>query len=161
MLAPAQGLVTAVAGNGSIGFSGDGGPATSATLGLPNGLAADSAGNFYIVDAINNRIRKVDTSGIIRTVAGNGFPLFSGDGGPATSAGFALGGTAVHQGVAVDHAGNIYFTDADDNRIRKVDTERHHHDVRGRGKPGQLGFFRRWRTRRGCEAVGTIRRRGG
>ena len=140
LLAQAQGLITAVAGNGSIGFSGDGGPATSATLGLPNGLGADSAGNFYIVDALNNRIRKVDASGIIRTVAGNGFPLFSGDGGLATSAGFALGGTAVHQGVALDQAGNIYFTDADDNRIRKVDTNGIITTFAGAGNLGTSGF---------------------
>ena len=140
LLAPAQGLITAVAGNGSIGFSGDGGPATSATLGLPNGLGADSAGNFYIVDALNNRIRKVDTSGIIRTVAGDGIPLMSGDGGLATSAGIALGGTAVHQGVVVDHAGNIYFTDSDDNRIRKVDTSGIITTVAGAGTLGTSGF---------------------
>lgn len=135
-----QGIITVVAGNGSIGFSGDGGPATSATLGLPNGLEADSAGNFYIVDALNNRIRKVDTSGIIRTVAGNGLPLFSGDGGPATSAGFSIVGTAIHQGVVVDHAGNIYLTDSGDNRIRKVDSAGNISTFAGAGSLGASGF---------------------
>lgn len=108
------GAVTVVAGTGGRGFSGDGGPATSATLSDIRGLAADSAGNLYISDRANNRVRKVDTSGIITTVAGNSSTATAGDGGPATGAGvpgpFSL---------AVDGAGNLYITTA--NRIRKVD----------------------------------------
>src|SRR3954462_15975805 len=85
----AQGLITTVAGNGSVGFSGDGRPATSASLGFPNGVAVDSAGNVYIADALNRRIRKVDTSGKISTFAGSSSPRLSGDGGPAAAAGLS------------------------------------------------------------------------
>jgi DNA-binding beta-propeller fold protein YncE len=78
-------VISTVAGNGTQGFSGDNGPATSAQLNQPAGIAVDSAGNLYIADEGNNRIRKV-TNGVITTVAGNGTRGFSGDGGPATSA---------------------------------------------------------------------------
>jgi sugar lactone lactonase YvrE len=81
-----SGIITAVAGNGTCGFSGDTGPATSAQLNLPRGVAFDSSGNLYIGDTQNHRVRKVDTSGIITTFAGTGQGGFSGDGGAATSA---------------------------------------------------------------------------
>ncbi len=108
------GTITTVAGNGNRGYSGDGGPAPSASLALPSGVALDSAGNLYIADEGNSRIRKV-TGGTITTVAGNGNQGFSGDGGPATSA-------ALNQpwGVAVDSAGSLYVADTVNNRIRKV-----------------------------------------
>jgi uncharacterized protein (TIGR03437 family) len=109
-----DGIISTVAGNATQGFSGDGGPATSAALFLPQGLAADSAGNLYFSD--NSRIRKVDTSGTITTVAGNGSPLSLGDGGPATSSGM----TPIW--VAVDRAGNLYIADTGSHRIRKVNT---------------------------------------
>jgi hypothetical protein len=101
------------------GFSGDGGPATSAQLDNASGVAFDGAGNLYIDDRFNFRIRKVDTSGIITTVAGNGTQDSSGDGGPATSASFYE-----PQSVAVDGAGNLYIADGDGpiSNIRKVDT---------------------------------------
>lgn len=144
MLAPVPGrtqsIITTVAGNGSIGFSGDGGPATSATLGLPAGVAVDSAGNIYIADRLNNRVRKVTKDGVITTVAGNGFPIFSGDGGPATSAGIAFIGSANHSGVAVDKAGNLYITDTADHRIRKVNTSGIITTVAGKGSLGVSGF---------------------
>jgi hypothetical protein len=111
-----SGIITTVAGKGTEGFSGDGGPAASAELGNPWGIALDLAGNLYIADSANCRIRKVDTSGIITTIAGNGTHGFSGDGGPATSA--ELGYT---RDVALDSAGNIYIADEDYNRVRKVD----------------------------------------
>src|SRR5262245_43377383 len=80
-----QGVISTVAGNGRNAETGDGGPALSASF-HPDGLILDSAGNIYIADQNHNRIRKVDTTGVITTVAGNGNTQFSGDGGLATSA---------------------------------------------------------------------------
>jgi hypothetical protein len=117
-----QGTITTSAGNGTFGSSGDGGQAGNAAIGFPKGVAVDGAGNLYIMDALNNRIRRVNTAGVISTFAGTGFPFFSGDGGPATSASISLCGTAVHQGIAVDSTGNVYFSDCANNRIRKIDT---------------------------------------
>ncbi len=103
---------TTVAGNGTFGFSGDGGAATSAQLNYPGGLAVDAAGNLYISDSNNFRVRKVSAAGVIATVAGNGsgqndFNAPSGDGGPATAV--ALSGVA---DVRVDASGNLYFAEA-------------------------------------------------
>jgi sugar lactone lactonase YvrE len=109
------GIITTVAGNGTGGFSGDGGPATSARLYIPAGVALDAAGNLYIGDTYNNRIRKVDINGIITKVAGGG-KTGLGDGGPATSAQLSY-----PYGVALDAAGNLYIADAGYSRIRKVD----------------------------------------
>jgi sugar lactone lactonase YvrE len=109
------GAITTVAGNGTGWFAGDGGPATSAELHNPLGVAVDSFGNLYIADTANNRVRMVNTSGTITTVAGNGTASFSGDGGPATSAGLWA-----PYGVAVDSLGNLYIADQSNNRIRKV-----------------------------------------
>ena len=109
-----DGMAAVVAGNGINGFAGDGGLATSASLNGPIGVAVDSAGNLYIADAFNNRIRKV-SGGTITTVAGNGNQGFSGDGGSATSA--SLFGPG---GIAIDSAGNLYIADTVNHRIRKV-----------------------------------------
>jgi uncharacterized protein (TIGR03437 family) len=109
-----NGVITTVAGNGALGYNGDNGQATSAQLNYPGGVAVDSAGNLYIADNGNNRIRKV-SNGVIGTVAGNGTIGFSGDNGLATSA--QLYGP---NGVAVDSAGNLYIADNGNNRIRKV-----------------------------------------
>ena len=114
-----DGVIGTVAGNGTYGFGGDNGAATSAELRSPQGLAVDSAGNLFIADAGNQRIRKV-SGGTIATVAGNGIvnggtSNFSGDGGPATSA--QLWNPL---GVAVDSAGNLYIADTGNQRIRKV-----------------------------------------
>jgi sugar lactone lactonase YvrE len=113
----ATGIITTVAGTGVAGFSGDGAAATAAQLSAPSRVAVDSAGNLYIADAINNRIRKVTAAtGFISTIAGTGVNGFSGDGGAATSA--QIGNA---RGVTVDSAGNIYVADNDNNRIRKID----------------------------------------
>ncbi len=109
------GILTVVAGNGIRGFSGDGGRATSASLSGARGVAVDTAGNLYIADSLNQRVRKIDSNGVITTVAGNGVTGFSGDGGRATSASLNL-----PSGVAVDAAGNLYIADSGNNRIRKV-----------------------------------------
>ncbi|MES2704232.1 MAG: Ig-like domain-containing protein [Bacteroidota bacterium] len=112
----ASGTITTVAGNGAGGYSGDGGPATAASIAGPNGLYVDAAGNIYIPDQFNNRIRKVNTSGIITTIAGDGSYASTGDGGPATSAGLQQ-----PNDVIADNAGNIFITEYAGNRIRKID----------------------------------------
>jgi uncharacterized protein (TIGR03437 family) len=110
-----NGVITTVAGNGARGLTGDNGPATSATFSNPEGIAVDFAGNLYVADSYNNRIRKV-SNGVIATVAGGGICCVSvGDDGPATSAGLNY-----PFGVAVDSAGSLYVADTDDQRIRKV-----------------------------------------
>jgi sugar lactone lactonase YvrE len=116
-VAAATGIITTVAGNGTQGFSGDGGPATSATLNRPWSVAVDASGNLFIADAYNQRIRRVDAStGIITTVAGNGTAAYSGDGGAATSASLNY-----PYGVAVDTSGNLFIGDYGDDRVRRVD----------------------------------------
>ncbi len=110
-----SGTISTIAGTGIAGFSGDGGPAASAQLSNPYGVALDAAGNLHIADTNNNRIRKVDTAGVITTVAGTGSANFSGDGGAATLA--QLSGP---RGLAADGLGNLYIADGDNNRIRKV-----------------------------------------
>ncbi|OQW93914.1 MAG: hypothetical protein BWK79_08640, partial [Beggiatoa sp. IS2] len=112
-----NGTITTVAGNGVASYSGDSGPATSASLASPQGIAVDNSGNLYIADTNNHRIRKVSTSGIITTVAGTGNWGYSGDSGPAISASLAS-----PQGIAVDSSGNLYIADTNNHRIRKVDT---------------------------------------
>ena len=110
------GLVSTIAGNGTYGFSGDNGQATSASFGQVYGIAVDSSGNVYLADGDNNRIRKVNaTTGIITTVAGNGTYGNTGDTGPATSA--TLGSP---QDIAVASNGDIYISDSANNTIRKV-----------------------------------------
>jgi sugar lactone lactonase YvrE len=111
----ATGAITTIAGNGSAGSSGDGGPATAAQLSYPLGLATDSAGNLYIADGFDC-IRKVAAqTGVITTVAGNRQAGYSGDGGPATAAELEY-----PSAVATDAAGNLYIADRDNNVIRKV-----------------------------------------
>jgi uncharacterized protein (TIGR03437 family) len=109
-----DGTISIVAGNGTVGFSGDGGPATSAALNNPTGVAVDSSGTLFIADEVNHRIRSV-SGGIITTVAGSNAFQFSGDGGLATSAGLDE-----PYAVAVDSAGRLYIADYGSNRIRQV-----------------------------------------
>ncbi len=116
------GGAVSVAVGGAYGFSGDGGPATQAAIAFPSGVAVDAKGNLYFADKTNNRVRKVDTKGVITTFAGTGKAGFSGDGGPATSAKLGLNLTSAFQGVAVDSAGNVYIADPQNNRIRMVNT---------------------------------------
>jgi hypothetical protein len=110
-----HGIITTVVGNGTSGFSGDGGPAVNAEISGPTGLAFDDAGNLYIGDG--TRVRKVDKDGIISTFAGNGTAGYSGDGGPATNAELTY-----VDGVAVDPFGSVFISDGN-NLIRKVDTK--------------------------------------
>jgi DNA-binding beta-propeller fold protein YncE len=113
-----SGAITTVAGSGTKGFAGDGGPATQAQLNEPYGLALDSAGNLYFADRLNRRVRRVDgRSGIITTLAGDGSKTFSGDGAPGPRAGLVE-----PNGVALDRAGRrLYIADVADHRIRVVD----------------------------------------
>ena len=128
-------MISTVAGSGTFGFGGDGGPATAAQLYTPSGAALDGAGNLYIADTGNNRIRKVDAdTGVISTVAGDGTPGFGGDGGPAVSAQLRR-----PRGVATDGSGNLYIADTSAPRIRKVDSSGVISTVAGDGTPGSGG----------------------
>ena len=138
LFAIAQSCVTATnistsAGSHVNGYSGDGGMANAATMGSPYGVAADAAGNVYIAEYFNNVIRKVDPSGIISTIAGNGSAGFSGDGGPATAA--QLNGP---RGITLDGSGNMYIADKFNERIRKIDATGTITTIAGNGLHGGL-----------------------
>ena len=125
--------ITTFAGTGELGFSGDGGPATSAQLSFPYGVAVDNRGNVYIAGA--NSVRKVTPAGTITTIAGEyATPGFSGDVGPATSA--RLRGPLE---IAVDGKGNVYIADTNNNRVRKVSTSGTITTIAGTGKAGFSG----------------------
>ena len=109
------GLINTIAGSTEAGYGGDGGPATLADLNGPEGVAADAAGNLYIADTFNHRIRKVGLDGIMTTFAGNGYPGYGGDNGPATGASLEL-----PTDVAVDRQGDVYIADLGSSRIREV-----------------------------------------
>ncbi len=111
----AAGHTTVIAGTGVAGFGGDGGPAGSAQLNSPSGLAIDGQGNLYVADTGNNRIRMIGPGGVIQTIAGNGTANFEGDGGPALSA--ALNAPT---GLAVDTSGNIWIADTGNKRVREL-----------------------------------------
>ena len=129
-----SGNISTVAGSGAQGFSGDGGAATAAQLTLPSNVVLDALGNLYIADATNNRIRKVDSAGVISTVAGSGTAGFSGDGGAATAAQLNI-----PWDVAVDGSGNLYIADTSNQRIRKVDSSGNISTVAGTGTRGFSG----------------------
>ncbi|SFD38451.1 NHL repeat-containing protein [Paracidovorax konjaci] len=130
----AAGTIVTVAGTGVAGYGGDGGPAVAAQLNEPRGIAVDAAGNLYVADLNNHRIRRVDAGGTITTVAGTGAAGFSGDGGAATAA--QLNSPF---GVATDGAGRIYIADSANYRVRRVDTGGTITTIAGTGAPGYGG----------------------
>lgn len=129
----AQGVISTVAGTGTAGYSGDGGPATSAKLFRPEAVAVDAAGDLYIADTGNYRIRRV-SNGTISTVAGDGEQIYSGDGEAATSAGLDT-----PTGIAVDAAGNLYIADSHNQRIRMVNPSGIISTAAGKGALGYSG----------------------
>jgi sugar lactone lactonase YvrE len=113
------GIITVVAGTGAAGFSGDGGSAILAELSYPQSLFVDGSGNLYISDMVNRRIRKVDSAGIISTIAGTGAAGSTGDGGAATSATIDIW-SGIWSGIWVDSSENVYFADINNHKIRKI-----------------------------------------
>jgi len=128
----ADGRLATVAGDGFPGFSGDGGAATIARLNNPTGIAFDAAGNLYIADQANHRLRRVTPAGVMSTVAGTGQPGFSGDGGPA--AGAQLNQPA---DVKADAAGNLYVADMANHRVRRISSVGTISTVAGTGQAGR------------------------
>jgi uncharacterized protein (TIGR03437 family) len=111
----AAGVISTVAGTGVPGYAGDGGPAVSAQLACPHGVAADASGNVYIADTGSQRVRKISAAGLISTIAGNGLNGFAGDGGPAVKAQLFA-----PSNLALDSTGNLYIADTGNNRIRRI-----------------------------------------
>ena len=127
-------IITTIAGNGTAGYSGDGTSATSSKLNNPKGVAVDRNGNIYISDQVNNRIRRVSTSGIITTVAGNGTAGFSGDGGMASAAQLNS-----PYGLAIDQFGDLFIADWENGRIRMVTPSGIIKTIAGNGGIGYTG----------------------
>jgi hypothetical protein len=127
-----SGIISTFAGTGAPGFTGDGGPATAAQITGPCGLAADQLGNIYFCDALS-RIRKIDVSGTISTIAGTGVSGYSGDGSAAT------GAQIYPRGLAIDAAGNIYVADGYNYRVRKINTAGIISTIAGIGTNGYTG----------------------
>jgi trimeric autotransporter adhesin len=133
--AVASGYIATIAGTGTSGYSGDGGPSTAAQIAAPEGIAVNAAGDLFIADHVNNRIRKIDhTTYIISTVVGTGTSGYSGDGGPATAA--RLNGPF---DIKFDGAGNMYVSDYTNNVIRKINTHDTITTIAGTGAAGYSG----------------------
>lgn len=130
----AAGIISTIVGNGTVGYSGDGGPSTSALINYPNYVSVDQTGNVYVTDNGNHCIRKISTTGIITTVAGNGLAGATGDGGPATAA--RLNYPA---GTSFDSAGKLYIADYGNNRIRIVNASGTITTIAGTGGAGFAG----------------------
>lgn len=130
------GIINTIVGNGSLGYGGDGGNATSATFNYPSCMAIDKLGNIFIADFWNSRVRKVNTSGIVSTVAGTGVAGYNGDGVSAISAQLNY-----PFGIAVDTIGNLYIADMSNNRVRKVNTAGIISTIAGNGIGGYTGDF--------------------
>lgn len=128
------GNIDRFAGNGGPGFSGDGGQATDAELNSPTGIALDVSGNIYLADCLNNRVRKVNTSGVISTIVGNGIAGYSGDGGQATAAEIDS-----IIGIAINSSGILFIGDSKSNCIRRVNTNGVISTIAGVGIAGYSG----------------------
>ena len=113
-----RGIISTIAGDGTAGYYGDGGPAHLAQLNEPSGITFDNGGNLYIADSKNHVIRKVDKHGIITTLAGNNTPGYSGDNGPASNAQFNL-----PVQITIDSQDNFYITDQNNHVIRKINSQ--------------------------------------
>jgi hypothetical protein len=132
--AASNNIIVTYAGNGQSGYSGDGGPSTAAKLDFPSGIVLDNAANIFFDDTVNHRVRKVNASQVITTVAGTGQSGFSGDGGPATAAKFNY-----PAGVTITGGGVLYIADSGNNRVRKVATNGVVTTVAGNGSAGYAG----------------------
>ena len=129
-----DGIITTIAGTGTVGFSGDGGPAVDASFAAPSAIAIDTEGNLYVADFNNHRIRKISKDGIITSIAGTGEAGYNGDGKPALEA--QIGEPC---GVAVDREGYVYIGDQINNRVRVVTPTGMMHTVAGTGVRGHTG----------------------
>ncbi len=127
-------VIVTTAGDGEAAYGGDGGLASQASLRHPAGLATDGAGNIYVADQLNNRIRKIDANGIITTIAGDGQAGISGDGGQAVQAELNM-----PSAVATDSYGNVYIADSNNNRVRKADPAGIIYTIAGNGQAGFSG----------------------